>query len=131
MRWQSSWRLARSRVADNWRGADYMDSLQPRYGFYQVSLYSWKMPDGEYHFVLIPEAKENQFFAKFRRTDKYISTVGELKNRLLALPSSSVVAWRTREEQNLAYPPRAIIDEIGRFALRHKVQLEVIPTVYE
>jgi RHS repeat-associated protein len=109
--------------ADNWRGADYMDSLQPRYGFYQVSLYSWKMPDGQYHFVLIPEAKENQFFAKFRRTDKYIATVAELKNRLLALPPGSVVAWRAVIE-NYRY------DAFGAPSIYNSSGTQISPSAY-
>lgn len=110
---------------------DFMSELQPRFGFHQVTLYSWQVPNGGYQFVLIPEAAHAKFFHQFSRTDRYIGDVSELKKRLLLLPRDTFVAWRTNRENGCAYPPQPIIDDVKAFAGEHHLKLEVIPTVYE
>jgi hypothetical protein len=96
-----------------------------------ITLYSWQIAGGKYRFVLIPESEQERFVRKFNRNQKYIEGVGELESKLLALPRSTIVAWRTREEQRLVYPPPQMVHQIQDFAERHGIAFEVIPTVYE
>jgi len=110
---------------------DFMDHLRPRYGFYQITLYSWAVGNGEYRFALIPEEFQETFLATFKRSDRYISSVGQLEAQLVKLPNNSFVAWRDNQEKNLMYPPNKTVNAIRTFAAKNKIKLETFPTLYE
>jgi len=107
------------------KGADSI----PAYEFETYTLFTWKVPRGDFCFKIMTRAESNEFIHRWFPKRNAKCGASELKTALAGLPKDSYVLWESWPPQGFDYPTDNIVDEIIAFAETKGIHVKVSPAL--
>ena len=100
-------------------------------------LYSWRQWDGIWSFSVLPSPSGVNTPADAVFNEKFVLRgVDRLKRKISELPAGTKLLWMDRivsaksskapGNATLAYPPKAVVEQVKRYALKRRIDVEIV-----